>query len=220
MADLWKQSGEGKDQITAKLTNMNGFSDHAIARSKVYPLPVQWLLFDAVRDGKYVNVEWKTASEKNSDFFTVERSADADKFEFVTNYPSAGNSFVLRNYNITDFSPYSAKSYYRLKQTDFDGKYTYSKTIAVEAEQKSIESGNIQINKYDNLIQISIQDLNNSNYYVEIVDMLGRTLYNEQVNSSTKRFLIDIENEKLPSGIYNVTVFNENSIKTKRIVVE
>jgi len=69
-------------------------------------------VMDAVRDGKYVNVNWTTASELNNDYFTIERSLNAYNFDFVTYYPGAGNSFVPLNYHVIDYTPHTDKSYY------------------------------------------------------------------------------------------------------------
>jgi hypothetical protein len=73
-----------------------------------------------------VDLKWTTASEKDNDFFTVERSVDGTDFEKILTLPGAGNSAVQRNYSASDKEPVMGVSYYRLKQTDYNGKFTYS----------------------------------------------------------------------------------------------
>jgi hypothetical protein len=70
-----------------------------------------------------VDVSWTTGSEINNDYFTVERSSDGLSFEEVARLSGAGNSNTPLHYKITDETPVKGVSYYRLKQTDFDGKY-------------------------------------------------------------------------------------------------
>jgi hypothetical protein len=95
------------------------------------PLPISLLSFNAVPQGDIVNVTWSTATETNNDFFTVERSADGINFSALTKVDGAGNSNQILNYNVNDELPLSGTSYYRLKQTDFDGNFTYSQIVAV-----------------------------------------------------------------------------------------
>lgn len=79
-----------------------------------------------------VIIAWATASESNNDYFTVERSKDGISFEAIVEVDGAGNSDnYFLNYKVTDFSPFEGTSYYRLKQTDFDGKFALSDVKAV-----------------------------------------------------------------------------------------
>jgi len=95
-------------------------------------LPVGITHFTAEASGPNVNVLWITESEVNNDYFTVERSKDGHNFEVVTNMPGAGNSSIQRNYSTIDNKPYEGLSYYRLKQTDFNGDFEYSDIQSVE----------------------------------------------------------------------------------------
>ena len=201
----------------AERLGWKAFSKHAIAKKTL--LPIQLLYFDAVRDEKIVNLDWSTASEKNNNFFTIERSLDANNFEFVSNFPGAGNSIVTLNYTSTDFTPYSEKSYYRLTQTDFDGTQSYSKIVAVGAINEN-EYSDVNIIKVQNAIQIEIENISNDDYFVEIVDMLGRVMFKEKYTSPSNKIMIDINSNKYAKGIYNVAVFNANTVKTSKIIVE
>lgn len=87
----------------------------------VTPLPVELLDFQAhlVDDG--VELEWSTASEYNSDYFSVYRSVDTSSWTKLADIPSAGFSTSLQEYKYKDESILYNYSYYRLKQTDIDG---------------------------------------------------------------------------------------------------
>src|SRR5688572_1178487 len=91
------------------------------------PLPVELISFDAVPvDNNKVKLDWITATEINNDYFTVEHSLDTYEWEKVTQVPGYGNSNTNIEYEAWDVDPYEGISYYRLKQTDFDGQFSYS----------------------------------------------------------------------------------------------
>ena len=89
------------------------------------PLPISLLDFNVRPVLNQVEITWTTASETNNDFFTVERSQDGREFIPIGVVDGAGNSNTILNYKLMDADPYVGISYYRLKQTDFDGKFEY-----------------------------------------------------------------------------------------------
>jgi len=101
-------------------------------------LPIELTSFNAKRDGDYVNLTWITVSERNNDFFTVEQSVNGFDFEVVGYLNGAGNSSTPQAYKLIDSSPVlDVVSYYRLKQTDYDGIFTYSNIVSVAPYTKS-----------------------------------------------------------------------------------
>lgn len=95
-------------------------------------LPIELISFEAkMNNNKQVDIFWATASELNNDFFTIERSADGVNWEIVTTAAGAGNSIYRIDYAAYDSRPLSGISYYRLKQTDFDGAFEYSNIVSV-----------------------------------------------------------------------------------------
>ena len=93
-------------------------------------LPIQLISFDGQCTGKGLQLEWTTASETNNDYFTLQKSADAINFVDVANVSGAGNSNTNQYYDLSDVPFANALTYYRLKQTDFDGNFTYSDIIS------------------------------------------------------------------------------------------
>lgn len=111
---------------TSKTISMTGESTEYILGNTFTPLPVTLLDFNVVPDHSFAKIIWETISEINNDYFTIERSADLSNFESVAAIPGAGNSRQQRNYSFTDIEPLPGLSYYRLRQTDYDGNYTFS----------------------------------------------------------------------------------------------
>lgn len=102
-------------------------------------LPVELISFNAIpiMDLFNVKLDWQTATEQNSDYFTVEKSQDGKIWQQVSQVKAAGNSFDILNYLSYDYNPYRGLSYYRLKQTDFDGNVIVSSIESVEFDNSS-----------------------------------------------------------------------------------
>lgn len=99
------------------------------------PLPITLSSFGAqVTSRNSVSLEWSTSTEINNDFFTLEKSTDGESFDFVAKVKGSGNSNTTKTYSLEDRQPYYGRSYYRLKQTDFDGNFTYSHLVKVDIE--------------------------------------------------------------------------------------
>ncbi len=114
-------------------------------------LPIEIIYFNATaKDNHRVMLEWATASEKNNDYFTVERSLDGVNWEEAVKAPGAGNSTSILYYSAYDNNPYLEHSYYRLKQTDFDGTFEYFKTISVDFNETEFNNTTIYPNPTDN----------------------------------------------------------------------
>lgn len=113
---------------------LNSFSEFGVGRSTSggWGLPVEITSFTATLNntGK-VDLNWVTATETNNNFFTVERSDNAKDFTVLLTQQGAGNSTTPLQYHRVDANPLSGTSYYRLKQTDFDGKSKYVGLVAV-----------------------------------------------------------------------------------------
>lgn len=100
-------------------------------------LPIELLEFNAKRNDRYVDLTWQTASETNNNYFTVEKSIDGLNFSSIGNLSGAGNSSSVLSYKLIDSSPTQDRiSYYRLKQTDYDGTFTYSDIVSVKPNVK------------------------------------------------------------------------------------
>ncbi len=94
-------------------------------------LPIELTKFNAALENKSVNVSWATTSEQKNDFFTIERSENAINWEIISLVSGMGNTYSTTNYSIFDSSPLQGLSYYRLKQTDKNSKYSYSSIVLV-----------------------------------------------------------------------------------------
>jgi hypothetical protein len=99
--------------------------------------PVKLISFTASPYNDSVAVYWTTASEKNNAYFTVEKSSNGTDWQTVSIVPGSGNSSNLISYISYDGSPFEGTSYYRLKQTDTDGNYSYSEVVVINFDVAS-----------------------------------------------------------------------------------
>lgn len=125
------------------LTGMTSFSTFTINGSSApnTALPVEFLFFTAsLNNQNEVVLNWATASELNNDFFTVERSVDGLTWEVVEIVNGNGTTPLRNDYSANDPRPYSGLSYYRLKQTDFDGAFEFADIVSIfiNGEDKSL----------------------------------------------------------------------------------
>ena len=97
------------------------------------PLPMRLVSFKCEELNDLTNiVSWSTISEKNNNYFTIEKTTDGKEFHEIGRIEGAGNSNSLNNYTISDLNVKKVINYYRLVQTDFDGNRTFSKMISID----------------------------------------------------------------------------------------
>jgi hypothetical protein len=106
--------------------NMSTVGSNFTSHNMSSPLPVTLAGFNATRQGTQVLLQWRTAFEQNTREFTIERSFDGNQFLPIGSVAAAGNSHSPTNYSFADDGPGQNKNFYRLKQSDLDGRFTYS----------------------------------------------------------------------------------------------
>lgn len=94
-------------------------------------LPVTMLSFNAIENNGEVQLNWSTASESNSSHFELQRSKDAMDWKNITSVEAKGYSSNTTKYSYTDNTPEDYLNYYRVKQVDKDGKYTFSVILKI-----------------------------------------------------------------------------------------
>lgn len=186
----------------------SGFVPMTLASSTLNnPLPVELLNFNAVLFDRKVLLNWQTASEKDNDYFQIERSQDGILFQPLINVDGAGNSNTLLSYNAIDENPFQGTSYYRLKQVDFNGEFSHSETRVVMWEE-GVNTLLIYPNPSSGLINfVSTSPIESFKIYSSD----GKLVHNDSFN--------EVLTLNLTPGVYSVTYESDNKLKTKRIVI-
>tara|TARA_B100000809_G_scaffold200916_1_gene201333 strand:- start:2933 stop:3952 length:1020 start_codon:yes stop_codon:yes gene_type:complete len=185
------------------ITNARDFYFNTISITQPIPLPIELIDFTAnLTNNGHVKLDWQTASEVNNDYFTIERSINGQEWQEINKIDGAGNSSSLLSYSEVDYNPFYGVSYYRLKQTDFDGLFEYSQIRSVNIQRLP----NSQIGIYPNPSTNQIIITGSSNELEEIVlyNTLGQnvTSLTNQVILNETQLVIDIS--KLNRGVYYV----------------
>jgi hypothetical protein len=153
-------------------------------------LPIELISFTATVQGTGVILKWSTASEINNDYFNIERSADSFNILEIAEKKGAGNSNTINHYTDYDAKPFDGINYYRLKQTDYDGNYSYSDWIAVKVNISSSEDIKVRGTEIDFFTA-------DENCSIFIADLSGRVILSREINQHTS-----INLSGVASGIY------------------
>ena len=201
--------------------NNDGYYTIGTRNYLVSPLPVELTHFDAQRNKDVVDISWATASEKDNAFFAIEKSRDGLSFETLSTREGAGNSSSATSYTETDPAPYEGISYYRLKQHDRNGRYSYSPVVAVDMEDSDGASVLVFPNPSDGYITVTVKGLEKQPVAFTIRDAAGRTCMAETVLISGPEHRISLGHQsKLSPGSYVISVSTNHKTYSRSILVQ
>lgn len=186
-------------------------------------LPIKLLSFNAdviSNNSKYaVALNWKTLIEVNNDYFTIERSVNGVDFEEVLKVQGAGNSSELNNYITVDENPHKGVSYYRLKQTDFNGEYEYFDMVAVNVS--NINEFTFYPNPVKDKLKISFKARKSGDeIFVKIYDAIGSLVFDKIIITENKLNEASFDMREFSQGLYFITVENEGEVKRMKFIKE
>jgi Pregnancy-associated plasma protein-A/Secretion system C-terminal sorting domain len=188
-----------------------GFLSFGVANNTV--LAVDLLNFEGIKGNKNVKLRWKTASEKNNDYFIIEKSRDGQTFEDLAKVTSQGASSDVLNYETLDNAPVAGMNYYRLKSVDKGGKVATSKVVSVAFVEK------IKLTVYPNpttvsKINVELTSDRDERIDFEVVDIVGKTVHTMSQNVTNGLNTIAFDNLTVSKGIYFIRA-KQNGIVTE-----
>ncbi len=186
------------------------------------PLPITLLRFNAQEfNNTKVQLEWETSSELNNDYFTIERTLNGDIWEEVVRMDGAGNSTSIKRYQTFDCEPNRGVSYYRLKQTDFDGVSEYFDPVVVHLKnQEKRFSIHPNPSKESFYIRIGRTNSVTNHISIKIKDLQGRTVYSNTLEDlELKEEVLDLRiDHDFDPGLYLISL-NTNEIGTSEKLI-
>lgn len=183
-----------------------------------YVLPIELTAFDAVFDQDHVMTKWTTTSEINNEFFTLERSENGRDFEEIGIIKGAGTSYQIINYDYVDVDYLEGISYYRLKQTDYDGTFAYFDIATVKTDGSSRIKVNIFPNPSSDFVAIQVNDLVRNEITIELFDVTGKLLKTEAILPGST--ICTIDTRLFYSGTYLVKVTDGLQVSVHKVIVD
>lgn len=207
MISQWSAGGSGFTiDFTGSTTSLN-----------CIVLPIELVNFTAEAEEKSVQLKWTTASEKDNDVFTLERSYDAAAYKTIGTVKGAGNSTTMLDYSFIDKDVIPGTVYYRLKQTDFNGSYTYSKPVAVRFNPGHgfiylipNPAGNTTDLLYNAPVKMATT--------IRILDMKGALVYHSELQATEGINTVPIDLQKFQPGVFAVILSNAEEVVECRLV--
>ncbi|MEO6286570.1 MAG: T9SS type A sorting domain-containing protein, partial [Dyadobacter sp.] len=190
-------------------TFTSGFSGFGLSDAPAgSALPVTLVQFEGKNTAEGNQLNWTTSSEVNNAYFVIEESLNARIFTESGQVQGMGSSAVTNEYRFTDVGFNTGITYYRLKQVDTDGKFAYSKIIAIDA----LKAGNIKFypNPVQSVLNVELPDMTTSWVNARIINASGQEVMSkEKVNIRNGKLNMSLG--RLPSGIYQVLISNDKA---------
>jgi hypothetical protein len=178
-------------------------------------LPVSLISFTAAPSNGEVVLDWATAAETNSSYYTIQRSADGVSWQDLQQVAAAGTSNSLLNYTAYDPAPLAGASDYRLMMTDMDGGITYS---SIQSVNFSISLAAISVYPNPATSYLDIRFAHSASYEVTLLNDIGQTLVNSG-SPNGNNLVLNVS--ALRPGIYFVRINGDGgTIETKEILIK
>ncbi len=208
-----KVAGQFTDPgICAKGLTGNNYAIIATYTTSGGPLPIRLLSFNGVKEINKVQLKWQTSSEQDSKYFDVEFSENGNQWSSIGTVTAAGISTNQREYSLIHHSPVNGVNYYRLKQVDINGSFSFSKIVAINFTINGVNINSVYPNPFLNKLKIDISSDKNEAVRIQLTDNSGRVI--KVQNASLQKGVNGIWLDNLAglsSGIYNLEVKTANS---------
>lgn len=173
-------------------------------------LPIVLTSFNAEEEGGNVVIDWVVHSQVNNDYYTIEKSNNCFDWVEVGTIKGAGNSNTQMNYKFIDRNPFIGVSYYRLRQTDYDGRFEVFRPVSVSVNDEKTIGLHIKPNPAIEYIELNLEYTQDRlvNHDVQIYDMNGNKIYKKHFIGELSNFKINIQ--KFKPGMYLVKSKSDN----------
>lgn len=179
-------------------------------------LPVDLIDFDVQCNNGNTELVWKTQSERNNMYFTIEKSCDGTAFQPIKQINGSGNSEEVHFYSMQDDSQCGGVNYYRLSQTDIDGT---TKILGVRSIKACNQAADVLVypNPADKLLTVAWD--NNQVEQVALYNSLGqRVILHSNLQNGTTT--LDMDVSELSAGVYYLTVNQSFGNQTYKVTIE
>ncbi len=197
-----------------------------LGATEKYALPITLISFDAKNiNNESVQLNWTTASEEGNAYYTIERSANGKDFTAIGVLNGAGNSDEILNYTYTDSEPLSGTSYYRLKQTDFNGEFEYSEVKRVLLNKAQLEINTV-FSVFPNPVvfgekfKLAYRVAEDQEIELQVVTSSGVVVSSSNFEIKAASGHIELDSKELPKGLNMIRIIDrDRKVVTIKILV-
>ena len=200
----------------------DGFDNDCYSQTDyLIPVPIDLVSFEAQLINDEVELTWQTASEINNDYFIVQRSMDLTNWIYIDSVDGSGNSNELLNYKTFDRNPLDI-NYYRLKQVDFDGEYSYSLIEVISKIKNKNKKPEILVypNPSSGKIFLQFSNFLDDNISVIMINNNNQKVYEKNAKLSEGKGIVELyKSYNLSRGQYNLIIQSKNNkFITRKII--
>jgi len=186
------------------------------------PVPVELTSFTAISNNGIVELNWETATEINNQGFEIERRTESSEFRTIGFVEGNGTTTEPRSYNYLDKTVEQGINYYRLKQVDFDGTYSYSDEVEVDvtAAPLTFDLAQNYPNPFNPSTNIKFSVPESGNVKLSVYNLVGEEVA-VLVNGFSQAgfFEVTFDASNLSSGVYLYKLQSANSVQTMKMML-
>jgi hypothetical protein len=200
-------------EITFDVTGFSGFYVH----TGNFVLPVTLVNFKGERIGAINKLSWQTETEANNSGFELQRSADGinfSKLSFVATKADNGYSNTTLSYSYNDENPLRGNNYYRLKQVDKDGKYSYSTVVLLRSKATEITLSSVYPNPAQNELNLVITSPSSEKVTIVVTDLSGKVIMQQAAQLVIGDNQQQLKVQSLASGTYIIKAVCSSGCET------
>ncbi|MCC6282219.1 MAG: T9SS type A sorting domain-containing protein [Saprospiraceae bacterium] len=178
-------------------------------------LPVELTKFTASATNNNINLAWETASEHDNHFFEVQHATDGRNWRSIDRvFSQNGNAQYNQSYSFVDRRPATGSNYYRLRQVDIDGNFSFSNVVQVRLGL--VPEVHVSPNPAGETVWLTLETTDlETDSQVQILDAYGRLLREWQFSDLNTQQAIPLDLSGLPAGLLFVRV---DGLEAKRLL--
>ncbi len=183
-------------------------------------LPIELLSFSGSYDKGIVNLSWSTALEINNKGFYIEKYSSGNDWKAIGFVEGSGTTEIQQGYRFTDKEPYLDKSFYRLKQVDFDGSFEYSNVISISVVREFTDLLLFPNPNSGDAINLQFVSQKEGDLQIEILNQIGQRIFAKDyiTESGTNNLRLSISD--FLAGLYFIKVTSDKNLIIKEFIVE
>jgi Secretion system C-terminal sorting domain/CUB domain len=185
-------------------------------------LPVELSMFEATynTEEKGADLHWRTESERNNDYFTIEKSTNGIDYSQLAIVDGAGTTNLSTDYYAYDPAIESGVTYYRLKQTDIDGKFKYSEIRTINVLSEDNDKLTLFPNPTSNKTELVFNCYHNETALITVCDSKGFVLFTKEYSGKKGSNNTSIDLSDYTSGIYIINLTTSTKVYSSKLIKE